>query len=159
MASGITSVTAGVVTGDQDIADQALIGDQQAKSFSEDHPVRVKRTLGTNDLLPLSRQNGVGNGPSVGTDGSPEEPGDISLELNVTAVWGTSPVLVCYVQTQDPKTNQWETIGSFSKKTDTGKQKKTFSGAQGDVRAFWEVTGVGVTFEFAVTNAEADAQS
>ena len=136
------------VTGDKELAQQALQGDERAKGFSEDHPVTVKRR-GGGALMPLSRQNGVGTGPVADVEGK-----DITLELNVTAVWGTEPKLVVRIETQDPETLAWKTLGTYSSFTKPGKSTKSFSGIQRGLRAAWDITGEGPTFEFSVAEAE-----
>lgn len=75
------------------------------------------------------------------------------LKLNVTAASGTTPTLDVTVQTSPDATN-WTSVGTFTQKTTTGSQTKTFFGLDRYVQVIWTIAGTTPSFTFDVSGGE-----
>lgn len=74
----------------------------------------------------------------------------LRAQLDVTAATGTTPSLTVLVEDTLDGTN-WNTVGSFSAKTATGREVINVTGVFADrIRVSWSITGTGPSFTFAV---------
>ncbi|NUP24022.1 MAG: hypothetical protein HOZ81_49805 [Streptomyces sp.] len=75
----------------------------------------------------------------------------LRLQLNVTAVSGTTPSLTVNVQTS-ADANSWYMVGSFAAKTAVSSENKSFSGLDRYVRLQWAApSGTTPNFTFNAT--------
>lgn len=74
----------------------------------------------------------------------------LRLQLNVTAVAGTSPTLDVLVEDTLDGTN-WNTVGTFAQKTAVGREVVNVTAPFAKrLRVSWSITGTGPSFTFEV---------
>lgn len=97
-------------------------------------------------LAPEAARTANGSGAPLSTpDG-----GTLRLDLNITAIAGTTPGVTVAVE-HSPNGTAWTALGTFAAATAIGTQRLVRSGLDRYVRATWTITGTTPSVTFSVT--------
>jgi len=96
-------------------------------------------------LVPDGTRNAPGSGPGVAMG----EAATLRVDLVVTAVTGTTPVLTVVLE-HSPDGQSWSTHSSFTAITAAGTQRKVAAGLDRFIRCSWSLTGTTPSATFRV---------